>query len=253
MINTILNKSKKIKKIFLNLILDGNKYHLGGSLSCLDFICTAIYGRFIKIDKDKGLKNFILSKGHALGILHSILLEKKIIKEKTFYENRKKGKIGGQLDIFNPYDFFEWNSGSLGHSVGVSIGLSLTTKQKIWTIIGDAEIDEGSIWEALFFIKDKKIKNLVIVIDKNNVSASKKIFNKANLNPAILQNLGMNYFNINGHDIKKIFKTLQKVNSINSSSLIILNTIKGKGILEIENNIKFSHQIPSSEILKKYI
>jgi len=253
LINTILNKSKKIKKIFLNLILDGNKYHLGGSLSCLDFICTVIYGRFVKIDKDKGLKNFILSKGHALGILHSILLEKKIYKKKTFSENRNKGKIGGQLDIFNPHDFFEWNSGSLGHSVGVSIGLSLTTKQKIWTIIGDAEIDEGSIWEALFFIKDKKIKNLVIVIDKNNVSASKKIFNKANLSAKILKNLDMNYFNINGHDIKKIFKTLQKVNSIHSSSLIILNTIKGKGILEIENNIKFSHQIPSNEILKKYI
>jgi transketolase len=253
LINTILNKSKKIRKIFLNLIIEGNKYHLGGSLSCLDFICTAIYGKFIKIDKDKGLRNFILSKGHALGVLHSILLEKKIIEKKTFYGNKKKGKIGGQLDIFNPLDFFEWNSGSLGHSVGISIGLSLTTRQKIWTMIGDAEIDEGSIWEALFFIKDKKIKNLVLVIDKNNVSASKKIFNKANLNPKILKSLGMKYFNIDGHDIKKIFKTLQKVNSINSSSLIILNTIKGKGILEIENNLKFSHQLPSNEILKKYI
>ena len=89
-------------------------------------------------------------------------------------------------------------------------------------MIGDAEIDEGSIWEALFFIKDKKIKNLVLVIDKNNVSASKKIFNKANLNPKILKNLGMKYFNIDGHKIEKIFKTLKKVNSINSSSLIIV-------------------------------
>lgn len=253
MINKILNKSKKIRKIFLNLIIEGNKYHLGGSLSCLDFICTAIYGKFIKIDKNKGLRDFILSKGHALGIFHSILLEKKIIKKKNFYREKNRGKIGGQLDIFNPNDFFEWNSGSLGHSVGVSIGLSLTTTKKIWTMIGDAEIDEGSIWEALFFIKDKNIKNLVLVIDKNNVSASKKIFKKANLNPKILKNLGLKYFNIDGHNIKKIFNTLKKVNSINSSSLIIINTIKGKGISEIENNVKFSHQIPSNEILKKYI
>ena len=75
-------------------------------------------------------------------------------------------------------------------------------QQKIWTMIGDAEIDEGSIWEALF-IKDKNIKNLVLVIDKNNVSASKKIFKKANLNPKILKNLGLKYFNIDGHNIKK--------------------------------------------------
>ena len=88
MINKILNKSIKIRKIFLNLIIEGNKYHLGGSLSCLDFICTAIYGKFIKNDKNKGLRDFILSKGHALGIFHSILLEKKIIKKKIFIEKK---------------------------------------------------------------------------------------------------------------------------------------------------------------------
>lgn len=253
MIKIIKKKTDKVRNIFLKLILDEHKYHLGGSLSCLDFISTAVYGRFLNIKKKTGLKNFILSKGHALGILHSILLEKKILSYKYFKKKIKDGSIGGQIDIFNPKNFFEWNSGSLGHSVGVCIGLALATKQKVWTLIGDAEIDEGSIWEALFFIKDNKIKNMIIVIDKNNVSASKKIFNKGNLSPKILKNLGLKYFEIDGHNIELIFKTLKKVNNQNFSSIIILNTIKGKGIKEIENNVKFSHQIPAKEILEKYI
>ncbi len=253
MIKILKKKSYKIKKIFLKLILNGHKYHLGGSLSCLDFITTAIYGKFLVIKKSSGLRNFILSKGHALGILHSIMLEKRIINYKYFKKKTKSGKMGGQLDIFNPNNFFEWNSGSLGHSIGVCIGQALVSKSKIWTLIGDAEIDEGSIWEALFFIKDKKINNMVIVIDKNNVSASKKIFNKGNLNPKILRNLGLNYCEIDGHNIGLIFKTLKKVNNQKISSIIILNTIKGKGIKEIENNVKFSHQIPDKKILEKYI
>ncbi len=253
MINKILNKSKKVRKFFLNLILDGNKYHLGGSLSCLDFICTAVYGGFININRNQGLKNFILSKGHALGIIYALMIEKKIISYSFFRKKIKAGALGGQLDIFNIKNFFEWNSGSLGHSVGVCIGMALTTKQKIWTLIGDAEIDEGSIWEALFFIKDKKLKNIIIVIDKNNVSASKTIFKKGNLNPEILKKFGLKYYEINGHNIGSIFNTLKKVKKQNCSSFIILNTIKGKGIKEIENNIKFSHQMPEKKIIEKYV
>ena len=253
MIKKLKKKSEKVRNIFLKLIVSGHKYHLGGSLSCLDFMTTAIYGGIINIHKKKGIKNFILSKGHALGIIHAILLEKKMITYNSFKNQTSKGVIGGQLDIFNPKNFFEWNSGSLGHSVGVCIGLAMTTKQKVWTLIGDAEIDEGSIWEALFFIKDKKIKNINIVIDKNNISASKKITNKGNLSPKVLKNLGFEYFEIDGHNIDLIYRVLKKVKKVKRSSLIILNTIKGKGIKEIENNIKFSHQLPSRELLRKYI
>ena len=119
-------------------------------------------------------------------------------------------------------------------------------------MIGDAEIDEGSIWEALF-IKDKNIKNLVLVIDKNNVSASKKIFKKANLNPKILKNLGLKYFNIDGHNIKKIFNTLKKVNSINSSSLIIINTIKGRVFLKLKIMLNLAIKYQVTKFLKIYL
>ena len=178
-ISKIEKKADRIKKIFLNLVVKGSKYHLGGSLSSLDIVTTIIYGNFIKINKEN-LKNFILSKGHALGLLHAVMIEKKIIKNQSLLNFKKNGNIGGQLDIYNfKKDYFEWNSGSLGHSIGIAIGMSIAeNNKKILTLIGDAEIDEGSIWEGLFFISDKKINNIIIIIDKNNISASSIIEKK---------------------------------------------------------------------------
>lgn len=253
-IKNIKKKSETIKRIFLNLIIDGSKYHLGGSLSSLDIIVTLIYGKFIKINKNH-LKNFILSKGHALGILHSIMIEKKIISTKVLFNNKKKGKIGGQLDIYNfKKNFFEWNSGSLGHSIGIAIGMSIAEKNsKIITLIGDAEIDEGSIWEGLFFISDKKINNIIIVIDRNNVSASSIIERKKNLDTNLLKKLDINIIELNGHNIKEIYTTFKKIYNSKKSSIVIANTIKGKGIKEIENNLKYSHHLPRISILKKYL
>ena len=253
-IKNIKKKSETIKRIFLNLIIDGSKYHLGGSLSSLDIIVTLIYGKFIKINKNH-LKNFILSKGHALGILHSIMIEKKIISTKVLFNNKKKGKIGGQLDIYNfKKNFFEWNSGSLGHSIGVATGLAIKNpKKKIFVIVGDAEFEEGSIWEAIFYISEKKIKNILIIIDRNRMSASTIIENKEIFDKKIINQLNFNLVKINGHNYEKIYKSVEKFKKKTKSTIIIANTIKGKGFKIFENSKKYSHEMPKKEILKNLI
>ncbi len=249
----IIKKCNKVRSIFLNLILSGSKYHLGGSLSCLDILCTLVYEKFINF-KQNEIKNFILSKGHALGIFHSILIEKKLITNKELIKQKKNYEIGNQLDIFYPKKkMFAWNSGSLGHSLGICIGIALVAKKKVWTIIGDAEFDEGSIWEALFYISDKKIKNIIIIVDKNNVSASSVIEYKKILDLNFLKKLDINIEKIDGHNVNKLSSCFKKINKLNKSSLVICETIKGKGIKEIENNLKFSHHMPSNEIIKKYV
>jgi transketolase len=219
----------------------------------VEILCVLIYGKLLKITNNK-FENFILSKGHALGILHSILIEKKIFSEENIAKLKKKLLIGNQLDIFNPIrNMFLWNSGSLGHSVGISIGLSLFTKQKVWNLIGDAELDEGSIWEAIYFISDKKINNIIIVIDNNNISASSKIISKKILELKFLKKLNLNIVKINGHNVSRLFKKFKELKKLKKSSIVICNTIKGKGIQEIENNVNFSHNIPSKDILNKYV
>tara|TARA_B100001989_G_scaffold237400_1_gene200023 strand:- start:196 stop:966 length:771 start_codon:yes stop_codon:yes gene_type:complete len=249
----IIKKCNRVRSIFLNLILSGSKYHLGGSLSCIDILCTLVYNNFINFEQNR-FKNFILSKGHALGIFHSILIEKKILTSKELIKQKKNFVIGNQLDIFYPKKkMFAWNSGSLGHSLGLCIGIALVGKKKVWTIIGDAEFDEGSIWEALFYISDKKIKNIIIIVDNNKVSASSVIEYKKILDLNFLKKLDINIEKINGHDLNKLSYCFKKVSNLNKSSLIICETIKGKGIKEIENNLKFSHHMPSNEIIKKYV
>ncbi|MDC1078663.1 1-deoxy-D-xylulose-5-phosphate synthase N-terminal domain-containing protein [Candidatus Pelagibacter sp.] len=243
--------SKRIRYQFLELIEKGLKYHIGGTASCIDILVVIFYSKIIslkKINRD----NFILSKGHALGALHAILIDQKLISQNNLIKLHKSGKIGSQIDIFNLKKFMDWNTGSLGHSIGVSIGFAISNPQKkIWTMIGDAEIDEGSVWEGLFFISEKKINNIIIIIDRNKISATAKIDKKEVLDKKFLNQLNLNIFRINGHDHSDIYKCLIKSKKSKKSSIIIANTVKGKGFGVVENNLDYSVNLPNKNILKK--
>lgn len=247
--NFLKKKIQKIRFDFLKLIYEGDKYHIGGSLSCLDILVCIFYLKIVNLKK-KSRNLLILSKGHALGILYAILLDKKLIKKKKYNILLKKNKIGGQLDKFN-VQYVDWNTGSLGHSIGVCIGFALANpNKKIFTVIGDAEIDEGSVWEAMFFISEKKINNIHIIIDRNKLSASSFIEKKEVLDKKILNQLHFDIYKFNGHSIKKIYYYIKNIYKNNKSTITILNTIKGNGIKEFENNLKFSHGQPEKELLE---
>lgn len=243
--------SDKIRWRFLDLIQNKFKYHLGGTASCIDLMVVLFFGGFVNLSK-KNRPIFLLSKGHALGGFYSILIEKKLISKNKLLKLNKEGNIGGQLDIFNFKKFVDTNTGSLGHAIGIGIGHALSNpKRKIWIIIGDAEIDEGSIWEALFFISENRINNLRIIIDRNKISASTNIEKKEIFDSKILEKLYFKLFYVNGHDHKKIFKCFNQTKSIKKSAIIIANTIKGKGFGIAENNINYSHQsLNQKEVLK---
>lgn len=243
--------SNKIRWEFLDLIEKGFKYHLGGTASCIDLMTVLFYGGYINLSKNNR-SIFLLSKGHALGAFYSILINQKLVSKNKLIKLKNKGELGGQLDIFKLPKFIDTNTGSLGHAIGVGIGHALSDyKKKVWIIIGDAEIDEGSIWEALFYISEKKIKNLVIIIDRNKISASVKIIRKEIFDSKFLEKLNFEISYINGHYHNEIKKCFDKVSKIRKSSIIIANTIKGKGLGIAENNLKYSHQsLQLKEILK---
>tara|TARA_B100001063_G_C16656440_1_gene498764 strand:+ start:192 stop:968 length:777 start_codon:yes stop_codon:yes gene_type:complete len=241
-----------LRQEFIKLLIDGFKYHIGGTLSCLDLLIVLFYSNFIKINK-KNRDFFLLSKGHALAAYYLILINKKLISYNKLKKGYKDLSFGGQLDIFN-LKFVDWNTGSLGHSLGVGIGLSIRNpKKKVWIIVGDAEFDEGSIWEALFFISEKKLKNLIIVIDRNKMSASSSIQKKDIFDRKILNQLKINVLKIDGHNHNDIYKSFKKSSKNKLSTIIIANTIKGKGFKILENNPKYSHQMPSISTLKSLI
>jgi transketolase len=229
---------------------------MGGTASCIDLLTVLFYGNFINLNQ-KNRSKFILSKGHALGALHAIFINKNITSKKKLDRMKKNGEIGGQLDIYRFKSYVDWNTGSLGHSIGVATGMAISNpKQKVWTIVGDAEMDEGSIWEGVFFISEKKINNIIIIIDRNKISASARIEKKEFLDKKILDKLNFNIYRINGHNHKEIYNTFKKINNSDKSIIVIADTIKGKGFGIAENNLAYSHHsldIKSlSNIKKKY-
>ena len=247
-----LEKGKKLRKDFIKILLEGFKFHVGGTLSCLDICVVLFYGNFINLGK-KNRNFFILSKGHALACLFLTLMDKKLYSLKFLKQKFKNLKFGGQLDIYNS-KYVDWNTGSLGHSIGVATGLAIKNpKKKIFVIVGDAEFEEGSIWEAIFYISEKKIKNILIVIDRNRMSASSIIENKEIFDKKIINHLDFEVVKVNGHNYEKLYKSFKKFNKNTKSTIIIANTIKGRGFKIFENNKKYSHEMPKKEILKNLI
>lgn len=249
MVKNFKKISNKIKWQFLDLVEKGFKYHLGGTASCLDLMTVLFYGGYINLSKNNR-SVFLLSKGHALGALYSILINQKLVTKQKLINLKKRGEIGGQLDIFKLPKFIDTNTGSLGHAIGVGIGHALANiRKKVWVIIGDAEIDEGSVWEALFYISEKKINNIIIIIDRNKISASVKIDKKEIFDSKFLENLNLKIFYINGHKHKEIKNCYDRAIKLKKSSIIIADTIKGKGLGVAENNLEYSHQsLPINEI-----
>ncbi len=245
----ILKKIIKLRLEFIKLLIEGFKFHIGGTLSCLDLMTVLFYNKFVNLN-NKNRDFFILSKGHALANFLLILVDKKLISKKKIKDLYSKNKLGNQLDCFN-LKYVDWNTGSLGHSIGVSTGLSIANpRKKIWNIIGDAEFDEGSIWEALFYISEKKIKNIILVVDRNRMSASSFINYKDFFDKKIINNLNINKYVINGHNVSQINLIFKKAKNSRKSSVIIANTIKGNGIKEFENSLNFSHGLPEKKMLE---
>ena len=227
--------------------------HLGGTFSCVEMLISLYYSNLFSFSKTKDF--FILSKGHANLALLSILKDKKIISKKFFLKYGKNSGIGGQLDknINGVY----WNTGSLGHSIGVCAGVALANKLKkknyyAITIIGDSEIDEGASWEAIMHAGQNKLNNLIVMIDRNKFSVTTKIDNSFFYkNPkSIISKLGWNVYEVEGHNISKIKDTLKIAKNSKRPNMIICNTIKGKGVSFMENNKGWHHGSINSEQFK---
>ena len=258
--NLLINISKKLRLETLNMIEKKGNGHIGGTFSCIDILVSLYYGDILKINKnnftDNNRNRFILSKGHACLALYKILLDLKIINKKTYESYGENGGLGGQLDMNVPG--VDWVTGSLGHAIGVSNGFALASKIdklnfKSYVLLGDAECDEGSIWESIMFAGSHKLNNLIVLVDRNRLSVTDTIdensyFNKFDV---LLKSLGWNYYEINGHSIYQIVNSLKKANTSKKPVMILCNTIKGKGVSFMENNIKWHHSLPSVSEFEK--
>ena len=255
-ISQLEEKARWVRLEVLKAAAKSGKAHIGGTYSAVELLVALYYGKILNYKVNdihwKNRDRFILSKGHACTALYAIFYDLGIISKKTYESYGSDGGLGGQLEMTIPG--VDFNTGSIGHSVGVCAGMALASKFdrknfKAFTLIGDSEFYEGSIWEILIFANEFKLNNLIVIVDRNRLMVTDTIDDSGlyrDFEKKVVS-FGWSYFEVDGHDIKEIISSLKNAKVQKAPVVIIANTIKGKGVSFMENNIKWHNAALTEE------
>lgn len=229
--------------------------HIASSFSCLEILYT-LYKNFLTDRKN----DFILSKGHAAPALYSVLNHFGYLRDSDY---SLFAKYPGILTTHPTHLIpgVQYSSGALGLGLSVGIGMALAkkvkkTKGKVFVLMGDGELNEGSVWEALMYAGSKKINNLIIIIDNNNLQASDQNDKIIKTKPLLMaiQKLGWGIHWVEGHNINAINTLIDKTFTNQQKPIaIIAKTTKGKGVSYMENETTWHHRIPNEVEFKQAI
>lgn len=236
--------------------------HPSGSLSVADIV-TALYFEIMNIDPanpDYELRDkFILSKGHANPALYSVLAERGYFPKEDLLTLRKLGsKLQGHPNM-HYVPGVEMSTGSLGQGLAVSVGMALANKMdgkesRIYTLMGDGEIQEGMIWEAAMSAVHYKLDNLIGIVDWNGLQidgANEDVMSVAPIEEKF-RGFGWNVISCDGHDMKEVVDVLNKAKENKGApTVIIAKTIKGKGVSFMENQAEWHGKAPNDEQFKQ--
>jgi len=254
-----LEFSKEIRRQSLKMVCQANASHIGGALSMAD-ILAVLYHEVLNINpqrpKAPNRDRFFLSKGHACASLYATL------GLKGFFDLRELDSYAKNESIFlshvsHKIAGVELSTGSLGHALPVACGVALAAKRqskkfKIYVILSDGELDEGSNWEAILFAAHHKLSNLTCIIDYNKIQSLGLVAEVINLHPLREKFEAFNWSTdeIDGHNHNEIRDALKdKFNS--GPHCIIANTIKGKGVDYMENKLLWHYKSPTEEQLQQ--
>ena len=231
--------------------------HIGSGFSCADLL-VYLYAKHLNIspvssdsaDRDR----FILSKGHAAAIYYAVLAKFGFFPEEWLEKYCDNGSpLGGHIHYHVPG--VELSTGSLGHGLPVAVGMAMAAKRfnknyKVVVLLSDGEMEEGSNWEALNMAAAQGLDNLTVIVDKNGLQAmgfTKDILPMENLAERV-KSFGCDVQVIDGHDFKKMDKVFSSVPwKKDNPSMIIAETIKGKGVSFMENTLEWHYKSPNDE------
>lgn len=263
----IVNFEKKmqislpIRRTILDIISKSKASHTGSCFSIVE-ILSAVF-RCVDIEKIRAKEEerdrIILSKGHSAAALYSVLCHFGLIDEHDLATYCSNGSLfSGHASHFLPY--VEHSTGALGHGLSVAVGMGIGLKSKklsskVYVIVGDGELNEGSNWEALMLAGHKKLNNLFVLIDNNKLGGIGKTDYCCSLEPLDkkLESFGFETYRINGHDEELITSILQKRNSEERETpvAIVCDTIKGKGVSFMEHNNVWHYRPPVGDDYEK--
>ncbi|WP_350344156.1 transketolase [Proteinivorax tanatarense] len=250
--------AKSIRRHIVNMVTDAKSGHPGGSLSAVE-IMTALYFQTMDVDVDNPQKElrdrFVLSKGHATPVLYGTLAEKGYFPKEELTTFRKINTLLQGHPDMKEIPGVDMSSGSLGQGLSVANGMALAQKldntgKRVYTLLGDGEVQEGQIWEAAMTAAHYKLGNLVAFLDFNGLQIDGDINNVMSPSPLKEKWEAFNWHvqEIDGHCFEEIFDAIEKANKITEKpSIIIAKTVKGKGISFMENNAGWHGSAPSEE------
>ncbi len=246
--------AREVRKDILLQIYSAQSGHPGGALSCAD-ILVAIYFNMIK-DGDK----VILSKGHASAALYAVLAEKGFFPKEELKTFRKLGsRLQGHPSL-HKVPGIDAPSGSLGQGLSITNGLALSFKldkkdNYVYCILGDGEIEEGQIWEAAMSSSHYKLNNVIAFLDYNKLQIDGTNDEVMTIAPVKekFESFGWFVQEIDGHNFDEIITAVGNGKKQDKPIMIIANTIKGKGVSFMENNVSWHGKAPNYEEYEKAI
>lgn len=254
--------SKLIRKDIVSMLTESASGHPGGSLSIAD-IMAVLFFKEMNIDKSKlndpNRDRFVLSKGHAAPALYSVLARKGCFEVEELKTLRQVGsRLQGHPNM-NDLPGIDMSTGSLGQGLSAANGMALAGKldnstYRVYAILGDGEVQEGQIWEAAMSSAHYKLNNLTAFLDLNGLQIDGSNEEVMSISPIDekFKAFGWNVLTVNGHCIEEISKAIDEAAATKGKpTIIVCNTVKGKGISFMENNVAWHGSAPNQEQTEK--
>lgn len=251
-------KASSMRRAIVNMVTEAKSGHPGGSLSAADIMAT-LYFKAMNVNpknpNDPDRDRFVLSKGHAAPVLYAALGEKGFFAKEEFLGLRKINRmLQGHPDMKGTPGV-DMSTGSLGQGISAAAGMALAAKidnkdYRVYTLLGDGELQEGQVWEAAMFISHYKLNNLTVFVDFNGLQIDgqiEKVMSPLPV-PEKWQSFGFNVIEIDGHDYTAIYEAIEAAKGYTQGpTAIIAHTVKGKGVSKMENIADWHGKAPSKE------
>ena len=250
-------KSFALRKDILDMVYSAKTGHIGGDFSVCD-ILNVLYNRQMNLTPEnfssKGRDHFILSKGHSVEALYAVLADKGFFSKELLKTYSQFGSdfIGHPN---NKIPGIEMNSGSLGHGLSVGVGMAIAEKRdgspaRVYVVMGDGELAEGSVWEAAMAASHYGLDNLTAIVDRNGlqISGSTEQVMAQESQRERWSAFGWHVLEANGNDVTEISAKLAEAAGFRGKPCVIIaHTVKGYGVSFMENRAEWHHKVPDRE------
>ncbi len=255
--------SKDVRVDILKMIHNSQSGHTGGAFSCTD-ILNALYNKVMFVPKEwkksadfNKRDRFILSKGHACPALYATLANLGFFSREELMTFRILGsRLQGHPAVKTGLEGIETSTGSLGQGMSIGTGMALALRldknpASVFVLMGDGEMQEGSVWESLMNASHHKLTNIVPIIDKNGLQIDGNVCDVQTIDPLDkkLEAFGYEVLEVDGHDVEALADVLNKAKKSDKLTAVIAKTVKGKGVSFMENNAGWHGKAPNDEQL----